>query len=90
MIVVELAPFGRFYPATRSKRPVYRAQANGSASNANMLTAIAIRFFLRNLASSLASTSGAIGSSSAAGAGSGSDLGTGTGTGSGTGLASGT
>ena len=70
----------------RSKRPVYRAQANGSASNAIMLTVIAIRFFLRNLASSLARTSGAIGSSSAAGAGSGSGLGTGTGTG----LASGT
>ena len=84
MIVVERAPFGRFYLAARSKLPVYRAQENGSASNAIMLTVIAIRLFLRNLASSLASTSGAIGSSSAAGAG------LGTGTGSGTGLASGT
>ena len=68
MIVVERAPFGHFNLAARSKLPVYRAQENGRASNEIMLTVIAIRLFLRNLASSLASTSGAIGSSSAAGA----------------------
>jgi hypothetical protein len=71
MIVVEFAIFGRFRIAIQPNRVIYIAQANGSASNAKMLTAIAIRFFLRNLASSLATTSGAIGASPAAGAGSG-------------------